>query len=174
MSVIPPSHHECQWSHSDLTLQAVNNTPIPTFGTHSLFHGLWRTFRWVFIVVEMSAPILEDFLRHFGLLVNLKSNKLIDSTTSLTEQGIVSYDASLSPLLLSRRPPSMLEAILTEFLAVTQPNNLARSIKHNVTHHITTVGFPMTGRTRRLAPEKLQIARRKFDHMLELGIIQPS
>ena len=85
----------------------------------------------------------------------------------------MSQDVSPSPSLLPRQPTNMLEAILTEFSAVTQPNNLAKPIKHDVTHHITTVG-PPTGRTRRLAPEKLQIARWEFDHMLELGIIRPS
>ena len=177
VSVVPPSHKERQQSRSDLTLQAVNNTPIPTFGTRSLTLnlGLRRNFRWVFVVAETSTPILgADFLRHFGLLVDLKYNKLTDSTTSLTVQGIVSQDVSPSPSLLPRQPTNMLEAILAEFSAVTQPNNLAKPIKHDVTHHITTGGPPTTGRTRRLAPEKLQIARREFDHMLELGIIRPS
>jgi hypothetical protein len=120
----------------------VNNTPIPTFGTRSLTLnlGLRRNFRWVFVVAETSTPILgADFLRHFGLLVDLKYNKLTDSTTSLTVQGIVSQDVSPSPSLLPRQPTNMLEAILAEFSAVTQPNNLAKPIKHDVTHHITTV-----------------------------------
>ena len=32
----------------------------------------------------------------------------------------------------------------------------------------------MSSRTRRLAPERLEIARKEFQHMLELGIIRPS
>ena len=38
-------------------------------------------------------------------------------------------------------------------------------------HH---TGQPVTARTRRLAPERLKIARQEFEHMLELGIIRPS
>ncbi len=49
-----------------------------------------------------------------------------------------------------------------------------RPIKHSVTHHITTTGSPVFSRTRRLAPERLRVARQEFDHMLELGIIRPS
>lgn len=177
MSVLPPSHKERQHPRSNLTLQAVNNTPIPTFGTRSLTLnlGLRRIFRWVFIVAETSTPILgADFLRHFGLLVDLKHNRLSDTTTSLTVQGMVSRVGSLSPSLLPRQPANVFEAILSEFPAVTQPNNLASSVKHNVTHHVSTVGPPVTGRTRRLAPERLKIARQEFHHMLELGIIRPS
>ena len=37
----------------------------------------------------------------------------------------------------------------------------------------TTTGPPVLGRARRLAPERLEIARNEFNHMLELGIIRP-
>jgi hypothetical protein len=47
-------------------------------------------------------------------------------------------------------------------------------VKHNVTHHITTNGPPVHARARRLAPERLLIACKEFDHMLQLGIIRPS
>ena len=174
VSVIPPTHKERQHHRSDLTLRAVNNTPIPTFGTRSLTLnlGLRRTFRWVFIVAESSTPILgADFLRHFGLLVDIQQNKLSDSTTYLTVQGIVSQGESPSLSLLPLNTINPFEAILNEFPAVTQPNNLTRSVKHSVTHHITTVGPPVTGRTRRLPPEKLKIAHQEFHHVLELGII---
>lgn len=57
---------------------------------------------------------------------------------------------------------------------MTQACAADRPIKHNVFHHIKTTGPPVSSRTRRLAPERLQIARAEFDHMLELGIIRPS
>ena len=89
-------------------------------------------------------------------------------------QGIVSQGISLSPTLLPRKPANASEAILAEFPAVTQPYSIGQPIKHDVTHHITTTGPPATGRTRRLAPERLKIARQEFNHMLELCIIRPS
>ena len=49
-----------------------------------------------------------------------------------------------------------------------------RPVKHGVTHHISTTGPPVFGRVRRLAPERLRIAKLEFDHMLQLGIIRPS
>ena len=89
-------------------------------------------------------------------------------------KGIVSKATSPSPTLLPRKPTNPMDAILAEFPAATQPCNMGQPIKHDVTHHITTTGPPVTGRTRRLAQERLQIARQEFYHMLELGIIRPS
>ena len=47
-------------------------------------------------------------------------------------------------------------------------------MKHSVTHHIATTGPPVSSRPRRLSPERLKFAHQEFDHMLQLGIIQPS
>ena len=151
--------------------------PNPTFGTRSLTLnlGLYRTFRWVFVVAQISIPILgADFLQHFGLLVDLKHNQLSDRTTNLVVQGISTQVTSLSPSLLSQKPIIAFEAILAEFPTVTEPNGMNQPVQHNVTHHFTTTGPPVLGRTRRFSPEKLKIARQEFDHMLELGIVRAS
>ena len=47
-------------------------------------------------------------------------------------------------------------------------------VQHDVTHHIMTSGPPISARPRRLAPERLHIARQEFEHMLQLGIVRPS
>ncbi len=39
--------------------------------------------------------------------------------------------------------------------------------------HIRTRGPSVFSRPRRLAPDRLAIAKREFDHMLQLGIIRP-
>ena len=76
-----------------LTLQAVNNSPISTFGTHSLTLnlGLRRTFHWEFVIAEVKTPILgADLLHYYGLLVDMGHKRLIDTETNLHVQGIVS------------------------------------------------------------------------------------
>ena len=75
VSVILPqaSDHKC--TKDSLTLQTVNNTPNPTYGTRSLTLnlGLRRTFQWVFVIADVQRPIIgADFLRHLGLLVDMK------------------------------------------------------------------------------------------------------
>ncbi len=126
----------------------------------------------------MKQPILgPDFLRYFGLLVDLRQHKLHDSVTNLHVSGLrLSPPLSSTGLLCVRKSDdSMLfSQLLAEFPAVTEAVSTDRPVKHSVTHHIQTVGQPVSSRTRRLAPERLNIARQEFDHMLELGIIRPS
>ena len=55
-----------------------------------------------------------------------------------------------------------------------QPYSDSQPIKHQVTHHITTIGPPVFAHPRRLSPERLKAARKEFEHMLQLGIIHPS
>ena len=179
VSVIPPSAHERTQLPSTLTLQAANNSTIRTYGTRSLTLNiaLRRNLRWVFVIADVTTAILgADFLQHHSLIVDIRHQRLLDTTTNITVQGITSSSsqASPSPSLLPRSPASSFEAVLSEFPAVTQPNTMAHTVKHNVTHHIKTTGPPVSARTRRLAPERLHIARQEFDHMLELGIIRPS
>ena len=120
----------------------------------------------------MATPILgADFLRRYNLLVDIRHNRLSDAVTSLAIQGIRSQVPSLSPTLLPRKPKNTFKALLAEFPTATQPCGTEQPVKH---HHITTTGPPVSSRTRRLAPERLKIARREFEHMLQLGIIRPS
>ena len=81
VSFIPSStndrHHKTK-----LTLQAVNGSSIPTYATLTLNIGLRRTFRWIFVIADIQNPILDaDFLRHFALLVDVKHNRLFDTTS---------------------------------------------------------------------------------------------
>lgn len=57
VSVIPPSPSEC--IHKDtLCLEAVNNTPITTYGSRSLTLdlSLRRRFSWAFIIANVRRP----------------------------------------------------------------------------------------------------------------------
>jgi hypothetical protein len=61
-------------------LSAANGTTIPTYGwlPLSLNLGLRRNFTWRFVVADFTHPLIgNDFLSHFGLLVDCKHNRLI-------------------------------------------------------------------------------------------------
>lgn len=115
-----------------------------------------------------------DFLRNFGLLVDMRHQRLSDSSTQLKVQGITSHTPSPGITWFHKDPDNVYTALLSEFPTVTQSCSSDRPVKHNVTHHIKTTGPPVSARARRLAPERLQIARQEFEHMLELGIVRPS
>ena len=173
VSVLPPSSSNKQ-RISPITLQAVNHSPISTFGEKSctLDIGLRRQFRWIFIIADLPIPILgADFLANFGLKVDVARRQLIDTTISLTING---FQASFtSPRLVFALPDvsSPYKDLLKKFPDITRPNYKDTDIKHNVTHRIRTNGPPVFCRPRRLAPDRLKVAKAEFEHMLQLGII---
>ena len=176
VSVLPPSSADKQTSQN-ISLQAVNKSPIRTFGEKSLTIdlGLRRTYRWIFIIADIPFPILgADFLAHFALKVDVKNRKLIDTTTNLTIQGILSADSSPHPMLATPDTTSPYQALLQKYPDIARPSYYESKVKHTVTHHITTTGPPVFARPRCLASERLTIAKAEFDHMLQLGIIRPS
>ena len=177
VSAIPPSSTDRKRPADKLTLMAVNHTPICTYGKRSLTLnlGLRRSFPWIFIVADVQKPILgADFLRHFGLLVDMKRHQLTDATTQLHIQGIISSENSPSPSVCPKDCASPYLQLLSEFPSLTQVCSPDTPIRHDITHHIETVGPPASARLRRLAPERLQVAKREFEHMLQLNIVRPS
>ena len=177
VSAIPPTPADRRRSPDPLTLTAVNNTSIHTYGKRSLTLnlGLRRSLPWIFIIADVKKPILgADFLRHFGLLVDMNNRELIDTCTHLHVQGILSPDASPSPSVCPRDATNPHLTLLSEFPALTQVSTPATPVKHDVTHHIETTGPPVFARPRRLAPDRLKAAKKEFEHMLQLGIIRPS
>ena len=88
---------------------AINNTPISTYGKQSLTLGLGlcQSFLWVFIVADVQKPILgADFLRHSGILVDMRQHRLVDTATHLYIQGILSSHSSPSPSVCPKIPPT--------------------------------------------------------------------
>ena len=121
VSVIPPSQVERRRQADHLTLQAINNTSIATYGKRSLtpHFGLRRTFRWVFVIANVQHPILgADFLRHFSLLVDMRNHQLSDG---LQVQGVRCNTKSPSPAILPWKPLSTYDTLLAEFPSITQP-----------------------------------------------------
>ena len=169
VSVIPPSQTDRKCPQQNFTLQAVNNTSITTYGSQSLTLnlGLRRTFRWIFIIADVQHPILgADFLRNYSLLVDMSHNRLLDSLTQLKVQGIVTQESSPSPTLPTAQSTNEFAAILSNFPDVTKPHHGNYPIKHDITHHIATIGPPVSAHPRRLPSEKLKIARQEFEHTL--------
>ena len=175
VSVLPPSATEKR-KPAPMILQAVNKSTISTFGEKSmtLDIGLRRSYRWIFIIADLPIPILgADFLAHFGLRVDVRNHKLIDTTTGLTLHGLQS--TAVSPCPVFHIPASTpYNELLRKFPNISRPCYNESAVKHSVTHHIRTTGPSVFCRPRRLAPDRLKIAKSEFDHMLQLGIIRAS
>lgn len=83
VSVLPKLHSNPKSSIST-KLFAANGSSISTYGTQivTVDLGLRRAFTWSFIVAEVTQAIIgADFIHHYGLLVNLRQSRLIDSMT---------------------------------------------------------------------------------------------
>ena len=165
VSVIPPTPDDRRRSPDPLSLSAVNNTAIPTYGIRSLTLnlGLRRSLPWIFVIADVKKPILgADFLRHFGLMVDMHHRKLIDSNTQLLVQGILSADTSPHPSLCPKDSNNPFLQLLSEFPALTQVSSPDTPVKHDIAHHIETTGPPVSAHPRRLAPDRLKAVKRKF------------
>ncbi|BHF65316.1 hypothetical protein SprV_0200832600 [Sparganum proliferum] len=161
LSVIPLTPCDRRCPNPGLFLQAVNTSPITTFGTCSLSLdiGLRRLFPGIFVVADIPCAILgADFLAAFDLLVNCRQSRLHDKTTNLTVRGISSSEASrqLASWTWTRESISRFHSTTRRWSP--QPGHCP----------------PVFSRPRRLAPACLAAAKAEFEHMLQMGIIRQS
>jgi hypothetical protein len=85
ISVIPTSFVKHQVQPGLLKLYAANATEIDTYGEENLeLHlNLRRSFKWNFVIANVESLIIgADFLPQYGLLIDLKKRRLIDSHLS--------------------------------------------------------------------------------------------
>ena len=177
LSVLPiPS--QLKSSPAELKLYAANNTIISTYGTKRMLldFGLRRRFEWTFIIAKVNRPIIgADFLKHHGLLVDIKRKRLIDKTTTLHSTGQTCKSPSVQITAISK--PNLDLAIiklLRKFVSITEPTTQRQSPPHSVVHHISVTGPPVFSKPRRLAPDKFKVAQDEFSFMVQHGICQPS
>ena len=154
MSVIPPTISERTHQRGN-SLQAANNTTIPTYGQQSmtLNLGLRRVFPWIFTIADTKYPILgADFLRNVDLLVDIRRTQLVDANTKIEANGFISNVAESTRLtVLNDIASSRYEKIPKDFPSLTNTNSGDTPIKHTVTHRIKTARSPVYARPRRLA-----------------------
>ena len=152
------------------------NTTINTYGhcRRVVDAGLKRDYAWTFIVADVKQPIIgADFLIHYSLLVDFKSRCLRDMRTGL---AIPATSSSIKPLSLNKVDTVQNDytKLLSQFPKLTRPTTKGKPVKHGITHKIVTEGHPIFARPQRLAPDKLVTAKREFDDMIRLGVIEPS
>nr|XP_037877596.1 uncharacterized protein LOC101739129 isoform X2 [Bombyx mori] len=105
---------------------------------------------------ELNASIVSRSGKHVHFAPDLNS---ILSDLDEVPTGDSHYHA-----LLSR-----------DFPEITRPAGTQRTVSHNTQHHIrTTPGPPVACAPRRLAPEKLKVAKAEFESMLADGTARPS
>lgn len=174
ISVLPNNLPNCQ--PTTKSLYAANGSTIPTYGEKllTLNMGLLRSFRWLFTIADVNKPIIgADFLQNYGLLVDLKNRKLIDSLTNLKVPGILT-NVNEATTIRTVNIEAPFHDILAEFPHLTRTSLIREHKATNFEHQIITTGHPVNCKVRRLDPIKLAAAKKEFEHLMEQGIIRPS
>lgn len=163
---------------SDYVLCAANGTPILTYGTiHlELNLGLRRAYSWNFVIADVTKPIVGvDFLSFYNLLVDCRHHRLIDGVTSLSVQVPHTKLTETISSVKAVSGETRYHNVLKHYPDITRPAGKPGQPKHSTVHHIrTTPGPPVNSRPRRLAPDRLHIAKKEFEAMLQSGTARRS
>lgn len=176
ISIFPRDPNIHTTPSQEFFLYAANGTKILTYGIRTLYLdlGLRRQFQWSFVLADIARPILgADFLQQFGIIIDIKNGRLIDSITNLSSKGVFASGnpTGLTPI----SGHSIYYKILSKYPKITNPAFLHITRKpHSVTHCILTKGPPLFAKARRLSTDKLDIAKREFKSLLDHGLIRPS
>ncbi|XP_054706732.1 uncharacterized protein LOC129216542 [Uloborus diversus] len=155
---------------------AANSSNINVYGqkTLSLNLNLRRHFLWTFLIADVSSPILgADFLHYFELVSDLRNKCLRDTKTKLQSADQIK-DSKLHSVQISLSGDTKYHKLLRKFPSITKLPNPHQTVKHNTVHHIITKGPPVVAKPRRLAPDRLKIAKQEFQNMMHQGHIRPS
>lgn len=174
VSVLPASIREMESGNKGPELQGPNGERIETYGIRKAVVSInKRPITWTFVVARVAHALLgSDFLCTFGLMVDLSGRRLVNATTF---QSQTLQQASFHSTRLSTVSSNVTYAtLLAEFPSITTPTFNARTVKHGIEHFISTIGPPLHCRARRLAPEKLSLAKAEFAKMEAMGIIRRS
>lgn len=176
LCVLPRRFLRQQRKPSEYKLSAANGSVINTYGTAQMHLdlGLRRDFSWNFVVADVEKPIIgADFIAHYGLLVDCKHKRILDGITSLYSPATLKTCDQASIKAISGN--SEYHNLLKKFPDLTKPPGVHRAVKHSTVHYInTTPGPPVFCRPRRLAPDRLKIARQQYEDMLRDGTARPS
>ena len=171
ISILPASSSDKSRGSTGACLQAANGTPIQTYGkTYLPIVIAGRTFHHECIVADVKSRILgADFLADNYLAPNHRDCSIIDLSTFETLPASRSNVFS-SPISLVSQANDRFYKLLDSFPTITTPAFTVKQPLHGVKHTIPTSCPPIQSRVRKLAPEKLQVAKEEIEKLVKLGV----
>jgi hypothetical protein len=125
------------------------------------------------VVADVTHLIGVDFLSHFGLLVDCRNNRLLDGVTSLSIPAQIARSRISSIKVVSNG--TSVDSLFSELPYLIRPTEIQLEVRNNTADHIRTIpGPPVTCRPRRLAPDRLAIAKAEFEAMVRDGAARRS
>lgn len=146
--------------------------------------GLGRVYEFKFLVAAVTTAIIgADFLREFGLVLDMQKRRLVDSTTYLTTLAAFRTPCKHPDVAhVSHVPSTDRDGAGFENIRSTEafknlcvpPSGFPAVTVPGIEHRIITKGNPVFARPRRLMPAKLAAAKQELEYLLEQGIVVPS
>uniref|UniRef100_A0A5S6QQM2 RNA-directed DNA polymerase n=2 Tax=Trichuris muris TaxID=70415 RepID=A0A5S6QQM2_TRIMR len=150
------------------TLQAINGSPVTVSGSKTLTIHLddLPPIKWTFTIADVNTAIIgADLIYHHRLAVDIGNRRLSSSTSQNPVAG-------MSP------QPNEFSRLIQRFVDAQEhydpKTTEERSRLEHFQHVIETSGPPVSSKARRLAPQRLGIAKQHFEELLRQGIVRPS
>ena len=156
-------------------MQAANGSDIPCYGlTDRQVCIADREFDFTFIIADVRQSILgADFLDRFYLAPNHRDQCLID----LNDYSIIDVGEKcdtqpnrVTNINFVDQKGNPFYQLLDSYSTLSTPCFTPKDVSHGVKHHIPTNCHPIQSKARKLNPEKLEIAKREFQKLVDLGV----
>lgn len=139
--------------------------------------GLPKTYRWNFVIADIQQPILgADFLAYYGLLLDLKHQRLLDGLTLCSVHCSLhtTTQTSISSIRKTEVNDQRLLELLKRHSGITKPPQYHDEVTHDVICFIETTGSPTYDKPRRLRPEIEKEIKDEYRKQLQLGLVRVS
>ena len=161
-------------SEGDGKLYLADGTSINTYGSTNLTIdlGLGKTYNFEFIKAEVNQAIIGvDFLTEHGIMIDMKTRKIIDPSQRKANYGFKTQNEICH---IKMCDDSRVEKLIKKYPNLVSKDKTLPKVKHSYVHEIPTTGKLPFSRPRRLAPKMLNIVKEKFSEMIKQGLITPS
>ena len=173
LSIVPPTARQRSIGPNDTVLQAANGSRIACYGYEDRTIRIGsENFTFQFIIADVSQRILgADFLAEFYLAPNHRDGALLNLNNFATLPAEIAKGVSSNPINLVDQLDNPYYKLLDSYPTILTPSFTTKQPSHGVKHHIPTGdGPPVQSRARRLAPEKLAIAKAEIEKLCKLGV----
>ncbi|GFX06805.1 transposon Tf2-9 polyprotein [Trichonephila clavipes] len=125
------------------------------------------------ITVEKAAEVADRILENEEIVLAHEIGPEIDHFR-VPGNLVVGITKSFKNELRNAFHPAAIKKKTNPARKIVKPPSFSQEVKHNIKHFIETSGPPVFAKARRLAPDRLKIAKSEFQHMLNLGHVRPS
>ena len=174
LSIVPPTLAQRTSGTSATQLQAANGTKIKCYGVQEMIVSLAdRQVKFPIHIADVRQSILgADFLAHSYLAPNHRDGNIIDlKDYSVLKADFETKDEPLRVNFVEQSVDPFYQ-LLDRFPDLSNPSFRVKTVEHGVQHYIPTEGPPVQARARKLAPDKLAVAKTELEKLVALGVCQ--